>query len=257
VDSLPLPPLEFRRLVGPTDDASFDNPRRTLVFPDVPEVHYESVFDFGCGCGRIARQLMQQEPRPGRYVGVDPHAGMVEWCQKNLSPHAPGFSFFHHDVRVDGSSADKPRHRQLPVADDDITLFVAWSVFTHLLEEDAVFYLEELARVLAPGGLAVTTWFTFDKSEFPMMQEFQNALFINHLYPTNAVIFDRAWLTAVTGRLGLAMTHIVAPALRGYQWTVHLEHQTTARRSVPFPEDAAGRGIVRAYAGQASAPAHD
>ena len=45
--------------------------------------------------------------------------------------------------------------------------------------------------MLRDGGIAVTTFFLFDKAGFPMMQEFQNAPYINLDDPTNAVIFDR------------------------------------------------------------------
>src|SRR5712664_2038068 len=95
----PLPPVELRRLVCPVD-SHFDLPDNgALVFPylDDPKL-YRAVFDFGCGCGRIARQLMAQEARPKRYVGIDIHRGMIEWCQKNLSPTDPAFQFHHHDV---------------------------------------------------------------------------------------------------------------------------------------------------------------
>jgi len=182
---------------------------------------------------------------------------MVEWCRANLAPHAPGFEFLHHDVRHESLNANSPGHRELPIQSGEVTLFIAWSVFTHLLEEDAAFYLLELARVLSTDGVAITTWFTFDKSDFPMMQDFQNALFINHVHLNNAVIFDRGWLSAQTSRLGLVMTRITPPAIRGYQWRIHFQKQTTGRLPANFPEDSAPRGIARAYAGQATALHND
>ncbi len=72
---LPLPPHEMRMLVGPLDPALFDNPDGKLVFPGLEPTQFRSVLDFGCGCGRVARQLIQQRPRPERYVGLDLHAG--------------------------------------------------------------------------------------------------------------------------------------------------------------------------------------
>jgi hypothetical protein len=35
-DQLPLPPVEMRQLVAPTDPKFFDNPDHALVFPDIP-----------------------------------------------------------------------------------------------------------------------------------------------------------------------------------------------------------------------------
>ena len=71
---LPLPPIEMRRLVGPFDPESYDNPDGDLVYPWLAKETYETVFDFGCGCGRVARQLILQRPCPTSYVGVDLHA---------------------------------------------------------------------------------------------------------------------------------------------------------------------------------------
>jgi SAM-dependent methyltransferase len=246
---LPIPPLEYRRLVGPTDSASFDNPTGQLIFSDVPDRLYDSVFDFGCGCGRLARQLIQQQQRPRTYIGVDPHGDMVDWCRSHLAPHAAGFRFLHHNVRHELLNAASPGYADLPVQTESVTLFIAWSVFTHLLEEAARFYLGELTRCLTSEGVAVTTWFTFDKRDFPMMQEFQNALFINPMYLTNAVIFDRAWLRTQAERVGLVMVRITPPDVRGFQWKVVFQKAAPGRRSVEFPEDRAPDGIVRPFGG--------
>jgi SAM-dependent methyltransferase len=244
---LPFPPIEFRRLVGPTELKFFDNPTGQPVFSKVPAEAYRFVFDFGCGCGRLARQFIQQQSRPGRYLGIDRHKGMVEWSRTNLAPVAQGFDFQHHNVFHAQLNPDgTPGHLPLPAADEDVTFFVAWSVFTHLLEPDAAYYLHELGRVLSPGGIALTTWFLFDKGDFPMMQEFQNALMINATDPTNAVIFDKGWVTAQAAAAGLVITHVKPPGIRGFQWTIYFERLTEGRVAVEFPEDLAPRGIARA-----------
>jgi SAM-dependent methyltransferase len=100
--NIPMPPLEMRRMVGPTDPEDFDNPSGEPIYAGfgLPLDAYDSVFDFGCGCGRVARQLLQQNPRPRRYVGIDAHRGMIDWCRENLSPIDPNFQFFHHDVMM-------------------------------------------------------------------------------------------------------------------------------------------------------------
>ena len=225
---LPLPPLEFRHLVGPTDPEAFDDPSPRLSFDRLPPQAYASVFDFGCGCGRLARQLMLNGTPPLRYLGVDPHQEMVLWCRDNITARAPQFEFRHHDVFQEfmnpGGTLDEV---PLPAADDSVTLFLAWSVFTHLLPPDADYYLRELSRVLSRDGTAVTTWFMFDKRDFPMMQEFQNALYISDFDPTNAVIFDRRWLERTIADAGLTITSIAEPTVRGYQWTMHLRKMQT------------------------------
>jgi SAM-dependent methyltransferase len=223
VIDLPLPPLEFRHLVGPTDPEAFDAQSVTVQLEQLPPQAFASVFDFGCGCGRLARQMMLIGRLPIRYVGVDPHKGMIDWCREHISARAPQFQFHHHDVfqefmNPDGTFEAVP----LAAADSSVTLFLAWSVFTHLLPPDAEYYLRELARVLTPDGVAVTTWFLFDKRDFPMMQEFQNALYISDFDPTNAVIFDSPWLKRTIAAAGLTIALTTKPLVHGHQWAMQL-----------------------------------
>jgi SAM-dependent methyltransferase len=236
-----LPPVEMRELVGPSDPAEFDNPSGDLVFPELPTHAYETVFDFGCGCGRLARQLIQQVPRPRRYVGVDLHPVMIRWCQENLSPHAGEFEFRHHDVAhpIRNPGEGKPATRPLEAEDDSSTLVIAHSVFTHLLEPHAEFYLSEVARILSPTGVFYSTWFLFDKRLFPMMQDFQHALYINDLHPTNAVIFDRAWLKGAARRNGLTIYSAFPPEVRGFTWRIYMTPARAGLDEITLPEDEA------------------
>ena len=242
----PYPPEEMRTLVGPLDTALFDNPTGAPVFAGMPPEAYDSVLDFGCGCGRIARQLLLQQPRPQAYLGIDLHKGMIKWCQANLAPCAPGFRFEHHDAYYMGFNPTGSRRPvPFPVRDGTISLINAWSVFTHLVEEQTRHYLAECARALRHDGFMHCTWFLFDKTEYPMMQEFQNALFINDLDPANAVIFDRRWLIDTTDRLGLKLVLATPPPVRGYQWALTFAPAAHAWPRIPLPEDTGYVGIQR------------
>ncbi|HWW61280.1 MAG TPA: class I SAM-dependent methyltransferase, partial [Thermoanaerobaculia bacterium] len=146
--TLPFPPVELRRMVGPIDDASFDNPTGQPIFPDVPPGAYDSVLDWGCGCGRLARKLIQQSPRPRHYLGIDLNRVAVQWCVESLSPHAPHFRFLHQDVYNAGLNPKGTADAlPFPAEERSISLLIAWSVFTHVLESQAAFYLREIARV--------------------------------------------------------------------------------------------------------------
>lgn len=222
----PLPPPDLRRLVC-HDDALFDLPSEgTLVFPYLSDPRmYHAVFDFGCGCGRIARQLMSQVPSPRRYVGIDIHRGMVGWCQENLASFDPAFEFFHHDVWNLGLGADNSRQSTapFPVESGTFSLVIAHSVFTHVYKEQAEYYLSEIYRILADDGVARTTWFLFDRATFPMLFDFQVSLYVNEIDATNAVIFDWRWLLETFGARGLRVRHVVPAGLPGHQWEIYLE----------------------------------
>jgi SAM-dependent methyltransferase len=232
----------MRELVGPTDEAAFDNPSGAPVFDGLPA---ERVLDFGCGCGRIARQLIQQERPPERYVGVDLHRGMIEWCRVNLAPAAPQFRFDHHDVYNAGLNPGGRVHEApFVVEDSSMSLVVAHSVFTHVLQDQVGFYLSEIARVLEPGGVFTGTWFTFDRSDFPMLQDFQNALYVNDRDPTNATIFDRGWIEGQAAAAGLAITKIEAPSVRGYHWYLDMRPAGDAEPVAQWPDDTAQPAAV-------------
>jgi SAM-dependent methyltransferase len=239
--ALPLPPLEMRQLVGPTDPGWFDNPTGEPIFDFVEPRAFRSVFDFGCGCGRLARQLIQQRSRPERYLGVDLHPGMIAWCQKNLSSAAPGFDFVHHDVYNYhfNPGIEKPLVLPFPAEDGAFSLVEAWSVFTHLTEDQAAHYLREVARILAPGGVFHSTWFLFDRSDgFPMMTDSQNALYVSYIDPSAAAIFDRSWLRNTAAGLDLTIYQVwpVRPAARGFQWHV-LMADGDGKTAAPWPAD--------------------
>jgi SAM-dependent methyltransferase len=241
---LPIPPLQMRELVGPTDPASFDNPTGGLVYDGLPPEQFRSVLDFGCGCGRIGRQFIQQVPRPQRYEGLDLHAGMIRWAGENLAPHAPGFRFTHHDVYYPGFNPGegKPMHAGFPFGDSEFSFIVAISVFTHLTQDQAEAYLAEIARVLAPGGVILCTWFLFLKRDFPMMQEHQNTLFINEHDVRNAVIYDRDWLRSAAADVGLTLRQVRPPSIRGFQWELRFTPSAPGLVEADWPADEAPVG---------------
>jgi SAM-dependent methyltransferase len=242
----PLPPAELRRLVC-HDDALFElNPQSPLIFPYVSDpTQYRTVFDFGCGCGRIARQLMVQNPPPERYVGIDINRGMIAWCQRHLTEFDRAFQFHHHDVWNLGLGPDNTRQptAPFPVGSSEFSLVIAHSVFTHLYKDQTEFYLAEIARILTDEGVARTTWFLFDRTTFPMMFDFQVSLFINETDPSNAVIYDWRWLLNVMDAKGLRVTHTVPALLRGHQWELYLE-KARAGRPHSFPHDGPAHSMM-------------
>lgn len=243
MEALPTPPLELRELVGSVDPAGYDNPNGTPVFAKfgVPEANYRSYLDFGCGCGRSARQLALQHPRPEHYVGIDLHPGMVAWCQRELQSRLQGFRFEHHQVFSPCLNPDRtlPWIAPFPVDDGSISLIEATSVFTHLIEGQAEHYLDEVARVLSDDGMLLATFFLFDKDIAPFLQDNQNALYCNPFDATNAVMFDREWLRLAAASRGLRIVRAIAPSIRGYHTWVALARAASGMAEVELPPDLA------------------
>ncbi len=213
-------------MVGPTDPRAFDNPTATPIYDRfrLPLESYDAVFDFGCGCGRQARQLLLQRPRPRRYVGIDTNREMVEWCRANLSPVDPGFQFHHHDVYSPSYAPGNTLRlaQPFPVEDRAFSLVLAHSVFTHLYQAQSEYYLHEVARILRPDGIAFTSWFFFDRRSFPFLPEHRACLFTDEAAPSEAVIYDRGWFIEAVRRAGLSVRRTEPPEVPGHQWMVFL-----------------------------------
>ena len=101
---------------------------------------FESLLDWGCGCGRVFRYL------PGkalsRLTGADIDTDNVDWCRRSF----PGSRF--HAVPLLPPSP-------LPGAGFDLVFGI--SVFTHLREAAQHAWLGELARITRSGGLVLAT----------------------------------------------------------------------------------------------------
>jgi SAM-dependent methyltransferase len=171
---------------------------------------------------------------------------MIRWCRTNLAPHDRGFTFLHHDVANRGLNPGrfKAAVRPMPADDRSVSLLIAHSVFTHTIQAHAEYYLSEAARVLRPDGEMVATFFLFDKRFFPMMQDFQNALYINTDDPSNAVVFDREWLETTLRQLGLGIVRAQPPVVRGFQWGLHIRPLSAGEPTIVLPEDRAPFGHV-------------
>ena len=161
----------------------------------------------------------------------------------------------HHDVYNAGFNPDPhlPWVLPFPVPDRSVSIVEAWSVFTHLLEAQAEHYLDEVARVLTDDGLLICTFFLFDKAGFPFMQESQNALYINETDPTNAVVFDRAWLEAGLAARDLELVRADPPTIRGYHWRLRIGRAGQGRVPVAWPVDEAPHGRQPPPLGRAGA----
>ena len=100
------------------------------------------VLDFGCGWGRMLRCFLRDVSAENLH-GVDVDASMVELCR----------SLFGTLGRFDVVPARPPAATLTGPYD----LIYAYSVFSHLNEEYHLAWVEELARVLRPGGLLLAT----------------------------------------------------------------------------------------------------
>jgi SAM-dependent methyltransferase len=148
-DGLPVPPplLRVQNVNSPDLDYFFARGERSakaiaeasarhgLAISDV-----NRLFDFGCGCGRVLRHwgaYPELEP-----WGSDLSVAATDWIRSNLP--------FAH---ASANGLAPP----LPHADGTFDLIYSISVFTHLPEDLGRAWMNELRRLLRPGGLLMFT----------------------------------------------------------------------------------------------------
>jgi SAM-dependent methyltransferase len=152
-DGLPLPPPELIRLT-----VGQDSPHRfyqrfvqggreaaRLIAEAAgaagsPLADAGALLDFGCGCGRVTRNWGALEGT--RVCGTDYNPVLVAWCREHLP-------FGRFDVNGGAPG--------LPYEDETFDLVYAISVFTHLRADLQLPWMDELRRIVRPGGLLFVT----------------------------------------------------------------------------------------------------
>jgi SAM-dependent methyltransferase len=125
------------------------------------------VLEIGCGLGRLASAL-RRVLTDGEYVGVDVVEHKIAFLSNRLTTRAPQFKFSHLNV---ANAMYNPAGEigsddvSLPCADDWADATVAMAVLTHLLPNALDSYLEEIARVLRPGGRFIASLYILDYYE--------------------------------------------------------------------------------------------
>ncbi len=102
---------------------------------------YSRICDWGVGCGRVAQMVHYIAPESD-LIGLDFVSDNASWCTNNL-PFG----------RYEATGLYPPTSLQ----PESIDLLYGISVFTHLNREAFSAWIEELARVLRRGGVAMVT----------------------------------------------------------------------------------------------------
>ncbi len=119
------------------------------------------ILDVGCGTGLLAIASEPYVAGEGKYVGIDILKQDIDFCRSHYPQKH--FEFVHLDK---SNSAYAPAQTREPTAwpmkSGLFDMVTALSVWTHLNEDEALFYFNEVARVLKTGGKAIITFFLLD-----------------------------------------------------------------------------------------------
>jgi SAM-dependent methyltransferase len=146
-DSPAVPPRRLRARAGaPGAHAFTEGGRQTaaelaalLEAAGVKPASLGAVLDFGCGAARVLPHVAALAP-DAECSGCDVDETAIHWAARHRSGPTWSLTSFHPP---------------LPYPSDTFDLIYSVSVFSHLARGVAQAWLNELARVLAPGGTAL------------------------------------------------------------------------------------------------------
>lgn len=212
-----LPPRELREFVG--GDANFLEIGNGFLagmkqFCDLqPDAR---ILDLGCGSGRIAIPLTQYLSKHGRYEGFDVSPACIQHCRSKIARSYPNFRFQVADIYnsfYNPTGRRQAEEYRFPYEAEQFDVAVAGSLFTHLMPASAERYIAETARVLKPGGRALSTFFLLDagarealaagKSSIPFVAH-NGCLVSDPAVPEVAVCFDLDFILSLYDKYGFA-----------------------------------------------------
>jgi SAM-dependent methyltransferase len=201
----------------------------------------DHVLDVGCGIGRMARPLSGYLSREGSYDGFDVNRQGIGWCRRRYRRH-PNFRFQVadlHNRRYNPRGGQPASTYRFPYADRTFDFVICTSVLTHLLEGEADHYVAEIARVLAPGGRALATFFLLDDRSraaiadgvagLPFLDPEGEVAVVSEEVPEEAVAYDRAWIEAALSRHGLELLAVHEGTWTGAEDGVSFQDLVVAR----------------------------
>lgn len=103
-----------------------------------------ALIDLGCGSGRLAKPLGTSMKID--YLGLDVVQPLLDYA-RSISP--PNYQFVLNEAL------------SIPAGDSSADMVCAFSVFTHLLHAESYIYMEDIRRVLKPGGRLVFSFLEF------------------------------------------------------------------------------------------------
>lgn len=183
------------------------------------------LLDIGSGIGRLAIPLTKLITPPGAYDGLDIVERGVRWCSTKITPEYPNFRFTHADIfnaEYNPGGAVKAEEYRFPYEDASFDIVWLFSVFTHMLAADVAHYVEEISRVLRPGGRLAATFLVVNEASMKSMQAGQGMY--NFTYrdgpqwqlregmgiPELAVAYDESYVRDLYARNGLDVSAVYA-----------------------------------------------
>lgn len=177
----------------------------------------ERVLEVGCGAGALARALLRRQDHAGSYDGLDVDHAAIGWCRRRYRRQRR-FTFGVADIldpRRNPAGTQRADEYRFPYADASFDVVVAHSGPTHTLPDALGQLLRESARVLAPGGRLVASFFLLNDTSRACMEQGRAGMsftdageqvaLVSEDRPDEAVAYDDTWVFETLRAAGLVL----------------------------------------------------
>lgn len=168
------------------------------------------ILDLGCGTGRLATGILSGIGEAEHYRGVDVSRRAIRWCQRFIAKGHPGFVFLHTDVRNERYNPQgqlSAERFRLPFADGEFDIVYAYSVFSHMRDNDLRAYLSEFHRITSPRAHVFFTAFA-EEDVADVMENPPNYRMDWGGSPLHCVRYNRAFLADLVATAGFVVDRI-------------------------------------------------
>lgn len=181
--SLPMPPQNEVDLVGGGDCMRIGCEFLGLFVERGGLKDTDAVLDIGCGVGRMAYPLTQYLQPMTSYCGFDIIPSLISRAKASIAPSYPNFDFqlvniYNKMYNPEGILAAAAFN--FPYENDQFDFVFLTSVFTHMTYVEFSHYLDEIYRVLKPGGKCMATMFLLDDSSDLLIARGKSSIAIIH-----------------------------------------------------------------------------
>lgn len=178
---LPLPQAEYIQTVCAEGSGQFVRMSFKLLGDLIQRLGFQPtdhILDVGCNIGSVAYALVHYLQPSGRYEGFDVIKNFIAWTQQEITTRKPNFNFNWYNIYhpLYNSTGTIPLTDFIfPYPDESFSYVCVTQLFAHLQGTEVQHYLDEIYRVLQPGGRCLLICFLVNSESEELIAKGQSA----------------------------------------------------------------------------------
>ncbi|MGK7918632.1 MAG: methyltransferase domain-containing protein [Trichodesmium sp.] len=141
----------------------------------------DHILDVGCNFGTVAYGLVHYLKPSGRYEGFDVVENFISWSQKEITTRKRNFNFNWHNIYhplYNSTGKISVNNFVFLYPDESFNCVSVSHLFTHLQGSEVCHYLDEIYRVLQPGGRCLLICFLVNSESEELMAKGKSREFL-------------------------------------------------------------------------------